>query len=1745
MKAYFLRLTEDDFEKDGTTWTSGIIDLYDTASDVYTLTTPSYTNYSVTKSNYGVNALGDQTWVGLEVGDPGSATPSDATPTDTGLIVNNRFLDLSGRIDIFDWNLTLSGQFGEGDITPTLDVFHIDDPNAIFPLEWAKKLDIAENRIINVVDSYRYFRVRLNFSTDQIVHLDNPFLPTGPDEFSLGAELLIKLRIDEPVMAPLYTRTRNVLNKFPQWMEMRSDINETGPTLPDNWQTATPTTIGAQLLNAVAGQWLDEIDNDILSLRLNQYISTADLNQTAWVYKSSDIPVRPWRVEGDGVLLANTADLEEFYDAGGSADAYYYDKETRAIFTRRAYTSFRVNDEVFTQQSSHVWNWFDEFGASLDLFRLAGESNDSFKKRILDVYANRPGVGIDSFKLALRRELNIWQAFGATPDSNYFGATPEVVEMFDLETDPVYTGPDGVPTQKFKDLVEWLAETYPVTWGYFKWDEAYWDIGGDVKKGTGGFSVMPHQYDVDPLPEEFLQAGVGDGDDLYVYRPDEIAGAQEFNLRLKTRGRRKVLRDEWPKITINAEMYGTGDKDIYDNPLATTWVSVALLLGGATPGVLRGEFEFSATSDVDVDVPLPTHAGWAFFTLFEEGILNNEIAWRDGTGDVVYGAEGVTVFGSATPRVIETQDVDFMEIRFGRFDFSGATPVQYDLPTDDLTMWATDDPGDTIDTPDAALISTFLSPDASTDPVLVIQSNETSSAVGRWESPRQPIVVELNGKVPNNSKQDTILPLPVIIFDPNLTGTPDEKYEIQVVDKNFAGDYIATSVDADGNPIEIPIASIAVNADTTWTAGLKKFDVGSVTDFLFSDVGSATPAYPVPSPAWEMFEYLQTGSIYGVVDENGPWRNGVQPAPGDNNFNLTIAEVDRGDFTIPDDEDHVPTWMGVEVIDNSRVTAWLDSNTINPAADDDNEIVYPANAIEEVYDDTLMEYSFTPFVIRARLKPGPDEEWNPQINSGWFYEGATEYYTYAQDIEETATSNYWVLGDVSRMGAPIIIRDEDPVEFCGGYFDDFNRPDHPFHIGVSSSGAAWYRDSNDLLALTGFNPGKLGIKDNQLAFYTSDDPPATPASLNNFAGADICLIDLPDPDHYVQAEFTEVESDGYIIMSARTGRNSTVNLTIFGATASAFASGAWLAVGSEGVAFQLIDSAPGALLVGATYRLEVEGDYATVFRNGTPIMGPTLIPDHVSRHQGGVGFLGNRYWGSSKVDNFEAGCLMATPSQTGAVVDGPVVYRQFMSYDESELETATPAGLSQYIYETLDGSGATALYLGYEDVYGVRVRDRSTGFNKQARSYARDNVLITDEPTGRGREYDVSYKLRHSFYANNEYLTADGDQRTQIVFDAHPATPLQVVYETSKFDPATPVHLPLNTFYTIYNEGFIFISHDEYELTKADVRVSPSTLVADGEDFLIVSIRSIDVNGNPKPNQAFTVSTDFGVFDDAASPGNTVVVTTNNDGFAVLTLTSETSTTQLTGTITITGTVSASIEFNVDPIVERPHRIVVVPDAETLPADGIGLIQLYGVVEDPSYAPVPYARVKYRRGRSIYDVFTSPTSNIIQPQGATPYWDDSGTTIADENGQFVIGPWVTATPNDPGFWFLAAETEESASPSHATPSMWDQVGDVAFWLEYPDVAFGVNEYNELPHQLLQFRNSAEDIPEMATVVGFPYTYDDATPYAPATPVGMVWSAPKWYAINKWKQHELGILGTTREKLDFGNLGLIHPDYKEL
>lgn len=1487
MRVFYLRLQKSDFvSTSNNRWVSPVIDLYDN---------DWYTNFSTVKSSYGLNNLGSFVWVGLLREALGSWLQfryftweeianrtwrsEEGLNTDSGRVLDGRFIDTSGRVNIISFNVDVATN-PYAAATPTLDVYTSEFSSAHFPEEWAGHTRLATSDEIDVEESPQYARFALNFAADPGIAYD--------------ATLWIRVEIDEPNMFPLYNETRNILDLFPKWMALREadNVNHSTPAL------ATPISLGGKVINAVAGEWLDDINQHLTYLELQHYIETLDMNQKAWAYKVSRTPDRIYSVVGDGLRVGQAVDQKELLEALDDEDVYWWDQDSDTLYLTKAYTTLTINGVAYLQEPHHIWNYLDEIGLLVDLRRLTLEGNESYRHRILDVYQNLPGVGNEAFKLAVRRELNMWkyESPSATPSSNYQGATPEILEMSDIETDPAYVAPDGMSTDKFDTLVQRLSYQYPTTWGRFKWDKAVWDVGGDQNTG---YNVLPYRMDATPLYPEITQSGVGDGNDLYVFRPDAVTGPHDFAVRLKIRGRQKTPQTEYPAVKLNFEIYGQADRKIYNNPSNAVWLSAEVLTYDPVSTTYVASFQLTAKSDVDVNRVSPSPASRAVQDLFSmDDTTHTSLVFVNKTTGATYTGPAATPSSDGR---IPAWNISSITMKHGQWNVGSQTYVNkevadtfgawYSHQTSPVLIWNTSSGFPSV-------VGSSSDPKVLPRPSVVMESKETSFVVGKWISETIPYKLTLNGISPVTSSNSIVVTMPTIAWDQFLETTPNKEYVIRLTtNSGDATPYLwgGTTTASSGQPVFLPASPyIQVNGDSTWAGGRTKTLSGGTTTVTFSTGSSAL--YPITGYTWTLFEAAQTSTFTGVVDENGPWRNGIAPDSGNTNFALMTANVGRTNFGISQSTNYVVTWMGVDVVGDDRVLAWLDNNTVQPAVVDDTSVIYPESAIQEQL--VSGSYLFEPFIIRARLRPNVGPEWNPQIHSGWFYNKQNEYYFYAKPLKESVTSATPILAGVSRQGAPI---------------------------------------------------------------------------------------------------------------SAKTNE--------------------------------------------------------------------------------------------------------ATPKE----------FRQVAFFDEA----ASPVSLSHTNKQRMKGNGTTSLYLAYPDVYNAAATNLTTGAVVGLTSTTTStNVLTTTTATNKNHTYEVSYKLKNSFFVNNDHQSATpfSTNYSRLFFDKSPAqlgvSDFTVTYENSIFNPATPVDLPLSPLYTTQDEGFIFIAFDEYTLDRIILYISPSKIIADGQDYLLLSLRAEDSYGNPKGAQLFNITSTFGTLDKAQ-------IKTDRDGFALALLTSASSTATLTGQINVSsvvGGLTASIPFDIDPTAVRPYQISAVVSAEQVPADGKSKVVIYGKVTDSNFAPISQAQVKWKRARSIYDLF--------RPGAPTT------TVTADTKGAFTIGPLTTQTVDKSGYWFMSLETNSAVGGA-----TWTTVGDVIFWHEYPEAIDGVENMTGLPRPPIQMATPIGTIPPYASGNYFPSYYDEATPYAPATPVTIVWEPPTWYTIDLYVQYQIGKLGTLRGILNISFLNQIHPHRK--
>lgn len=123
MKQFVIALKSSDFSKSGKSWSTGAIDLYNNRW---------YTNYSPIRSRYGLDLIGDRTFVGTE-------TIPDATPTvvisgSTPVTVTN-YGEIVKETNVITYNIfdydEISGQYFIFDLIEDSSPYYILDPTSV------------------------------------------------------------------------------------------------------------------------------------------------------------------------------------------------------------------------------------------------------------------------------------------------------------------------------------------------------------------------------------------------------------------------------------------------------------------------------------------------------------------------------------------------------------------------------------------------------------------------------------------------------------------------------------------------------------------------------------------------------------------------------------------------------------------------------------------------------------------------------------------------------------------------------------------------------------------------------------------------------------------------------------------------------------------------------------------------------------------------------------------------------------------------------------------------------------------------------------------------------------------------------------------------------------------------------------------------------------------------------------------------------------------------------------------------------------------------------------------------------------------------------------------------------------------------------------------------------------------------------------------------------------------------------
>jgi len=440
--------------------------------------------------------------------------------------------------------------------------------------------------------------------------------------------------------------------------------------------------------------------------------------------------------------------------------------------------------------------------------------------------------------------------------------------------------------------------------------------------------------------------------------------------------------------------------------------------------------------------------------------------------------------------------------------------------------------------------------------------------------------------------------------------------------------------------------------------------------------------------------------------------------------------------------------------------------------------------------------------------------------------------------------------------------------------------------------------------------------------------------------------------------------------------------------------------------------------------------------------------------------------------------------------------------------------------ETVSANKSNYLYLGYENVYDVSVTDLVTGYSVLSDGHSNTNeveVFSQSTPSVFNRDYSVSYRVRDSYALDNDFYSDTNDQYvTKIYFDSTPNQyyEYEVTYESSLIESSTPISLNVDPMQLWDNEGFVYLSHSDYAFDAIEANLSPEYITDDADDFMYLSVYSLDENENPKPYQTFTVSS-------ASVQSIEQYHTTDINGFSSVKLyySGSIPSSSTSGTITLSGVedgsvnahensqtegFSLTITFDIVSSYVNNVELKAIAQVPAIETDGFASNYVNGILLSGS-TPSSNKVIYWRKGNNLYEVFE-----------ATPYGDYVRT---DDYGKFSIGPFISGQNSNPGIRFVSVETEDSATVN-TTPTTI--AGDITYWYEKYDNLNYFYENSVLFDNNVLYSQSI--LPIMSTP-NFTVKYHDgeyATPYL-ATPN---WLPPKWYPIDRYTQYLMGLLGST-------------------
>jgi hypothetical protein len=482
-------------------------------------------------------------------------------------------------------------------------------------------------------------------------------------------------------------------------------------------------------------------------------------------------------------------------------------------------------------------------------------------------------------------------------------------------------------------------------------------------------------------------------------------------------------------------------------------------------------------------------------------------------------------------------------------------------------------------------------------------------------------------------------------------------------------------------------------------------------------------------------------------------------------------------------------------------------------------------------------------------------------------------------------------------------------------------------------------------------------------------------------------------------------------------------------------------------------------------------------------------------------------------------------------------------------DAATPGKLTFQNSEIVNASADQIIYLAYEDILNVSIIDNYTGKQMVEPIVVESNRVKMDTgatPLVYDREYLVSYKANNAWYLDSDVYSLANDEYNSIIYFS--ATPnvdsvYHITYENSINDNTYPIDLSLSSSANPIDEGYIYVSDQDYPFSHVEAYLSPAYISDSTSDLMYLSLVSYDNEKNLKPGQTFAISGDV----ISATPS---YVTTSDNGLAtsVIRYNGDIPAIYSESIINIVGVglstpnggpnsssegYALSVPFNVNR--NDPFNLSVKAAASDLSvnADGISKLSISGKVYWKNKPFNNQIQLSWNTGRTLKNLFAATPDYVVN---------------TDSNGEFTISNAITANDSStPGYWFARVNVSNPEAVTSILTSSGEVLssndvtisGDVIYWHEsYDSIQYSYE--NDIPLPNIYTINRQEGSQILATPQ-FAYSHADAEIIYSynSTPN---WSPPKWVPLNRYDQYQMGLMGSTPYYIS--DYSLLHPDHEE-